>query len=384
MPEETTYKYDIFISYSSADKPWAERLFDSLSAKGISCFFDRERLEAGLPWEPQLAQAVEHSRHLVALWSNKAQDSAWVRRELGKFEAIVDPTGSGQLQVNRRFIFFLLEGQNPAYAGMQMITGLKEADAYSHPMENLDQGVWRDSVERVETAISADDNALRVPLAILSMRKSDIAGIDPDEPNEFGPSLNELLNDFGIGTIKDLEQYYGDERTDWRPYGSPNNIWHVLDMLKDEINLATHGPKFRWEPIDNEFWTNIETAKREKDRLLTSLSLIVIDPISLFDSRVYNRLVMLSQCFESENALIMVLTPFTTPQHIVNLRGLIEKRGYPFFEHFFEPPIPIESYASCGVNIGDDRDFKRLLCFSLGHYVRRRQPPSKPPYLRVG
>ena len=384
MTTESNYQYDVFISYSSSDRPWAEKLFDSLTAKGVNCFFDRERLEAGLPWEPKLALAIENSRHLVALWSNKAQDSAWVRRELGKFEAIVDPTGAGHLQVDRRMIFFVLEGQNPAYAGIQMITDLKESNAYSGSIESVDQDVWQRSLEQLRTAILEDDRFLRVPLAILSMRKTDLVRIRPDEPNEFGPSLNELLHSFGIGTVEDLEQYYGDTRIEWRPYGSPHNIWYVLDALKDEINRATRGPKFRWEPIDNEFWTNIDAARREKDKLLTSLSLIVIDPISLFDNVVYSRLVTLSQCFESENALIVVLTPFTTPQHIVNLRLLIEKRGTPFFDRFFEPPIPIEeSYASCGVNIGDDRDFKRLLCFSLGQYVRRVQPASKPAYLRV-
>jgi hypothetical protein len=196
--------------------------------------------------------------------------------------------------------------------------------------------------------------------------------------------LNDLLYDFGIGTIDDVKQNYGQERADWRPFGSPHHIRHILDTLEDEINLATRGPKFRWDPIDDDFWTSIDKAKRERDKLLTSLSLIVIDPISLYDDRVYNRMVLLSHCFESENAVIAVLTPFTTPQHIVNLRALIEKRGTPFFDRFFDPPIPVqESYASCGVNIGDDRDFKRVLCSSLGKYVRKVQPTSKPAFLRV-
>jgi hypothetical protein len=384
MPTEENFRYDVFISYTSADRTWAEKLFDSLTAKGVNCFLDRERLDVGLPWESELALAVERSRHLVAVWSNKTQASLWVRRELGKFEAIVDPTGAGALQSNRRLIFFLLEGQNEAYAGMQMITDVKESNAYSGSSDSVDQGIWQKSVEQLRRAIVEDDGFLRIPLAILSMRRSDLVRIRPDEPNEFGPSLNALLDDFGIGTIKDLEQYYGDSRADWRPFGSPHNIWHVLDVLKDEINRDPRGLKFRWEPIDSEFWTSIDAARREKDKLLSSLSLIVIDPISLFDTLVYDRLVKLSQCFESENALIVVLTPFTTPQHIVNLRVLIQKRAMPFFDRFFEPPIQIEeSYASCGVNIGDDRDFKRLLCFSLGQFVRRVQPASKPAYLRV-
>jgi hypothetical protein len=384
MPQERTYQYDVFISYSSADKPWAERLFSALDAKGIKCFFDRARLEAGLPWEPQLALAVENSRHLVALWSNKAEGSAWVRRELSKFEAIVDPTASGQIQVNRRLIFLLLEGQNPAYSSMQMITDLKEATSYDHGLGELDPGIWHNSVEKLGRAILNDDQFVRIPLAILAMRKDDIAHIDPTESKDFGPSLNDLLDDFGIGTIKDLMQNYGQDRTDWRPFGSPNNVRQILDTLRDEINLTTRGPKFRWDPIENDFWSNIDIARRERDKLLTSLSLIIIDPISLYDDRVYNRLVLLSHCFESENALIVVLTPFTTPQHIVNLRALIERRGTPFFDRFFDPPIPIEeSYASCGVNIGDDKDFKRLLRHSLGQYVRKVQPTSKSEYLRV-
>src|SRR4051812_33749469 len=96
------YEYDIFISYSNSDRAWAERLDQSLTAKGINCFRDQNRLDVGQPWEPQLARAVEQSKHLVVLWSANAEASPWVRRELGKFEAILDPDGTGKPVTDRR------------------------------------------------------------------------------------------------------------------------------------------------------------------------------------------------------------------------------------------------------------------------------------------
>lgn len=66
------------------------------------------------------------------------------------------------------------------------------------------------------------------------------------------------------------------------------------------INKELEETKFRWEPLDPEFWTSIEAARRERDKLLSRLSVVVIDPISLYDNQVYNRLVLLSRCFNAD------------------------------------------------------------------------------------
>jgi hypothetical protein len=75
--------------------------------------------------------AIQTSQHLVVVWSQHAERSRWVARELGVFEAIVDPAISNHHQEDRRFIFLMLEGDNPAYSGMQMINDFRETNVYA-------------------------------------------------------------------------------------------------------------------------------------------------------------------------------------------------------------------------------------------------------------
>ena len=73
MPDGKTYKYDVFISYTTVERPWASKLFDELEKLGIRTFMDTNRLEPGQKWGEELRTAVRSSRHLVALWSNNAK-----------------------------------------------------------------------------------------------------------------------------------------------------------------------------------------------------------------------------------------------------------------------------------------------------------------------
>ncbi len=135
-PKKHAYEFDVFISYSTADCEWAEKLSTALSAKGVKTFLDVKRLTPGSPWETSLTQALQNSQHLLVLWSKDTENSNWVRRELGIFEAtILD-------QLNRRLVFLLLEGDNPAYRTYQMIYDLKEAKAYDTGIDHVNPQVW--------------------------------------------------------------------------------------------------------------------------------------------------------------------------------------------------------------------------------------------------
>src|SRR5215471_16705463 len=118
-----TYEYNIFISYNHADKPWAKRLFDSLKARGLRVFWDKDSLAAGVPWENVLVKALPESQHLVALWS-ESKESNWVTREVAKFEGITNPSGDLPINPERRLIFVNLQGRNTAYSSTQSINDL--------------------------------------------------------------------------------------------------------------------------------------------------------------------------------------------------------------------------------------------------------------------
>lgn len=386
-----SYDYDVFISYSSADRPWALKLFTDLSARNIKVFFDQNRLDVGRPWEPQLAKAVQSSQHLIVLWSNNADASQWVRRELGIFETLNDPALSQGTGVSRRYAFLLLEGENRAYSTAQAINLLKDANAYQPAQTDkgasaVNAGAWQDVISKIDRFITDDQPYVPVPLAVLSMTRADLEGLDPTESVKLGPTMNSLLTELGMGTREDLLQYYGAKRTDWRPFQQDKNVQEILDDLLAEINRAIPEPqlRFRWEPILEDFWTGSFNAVRvERDKLLSRLSVIVIDPLSLYDERVFNRLTLLSDCFKSDHAVIMVLTPFSTPKLIVDLSTLVEQRGSPLFDSYWDPPVhQVTTSAQLGVNLGFTRDVRRLLRSSLGQYVRQTNVQASSPYPR--
>lgn len=384
------FQYDVFISYSSADRPWAMKLYTDLQARNIRVFLDQNRLDVGKPWEPQLAKAVQGSQHLVVLWSNNADGSQWVRREVSYFENLNDPNLFDQQGESRRYVFILLESENRAYSAAQGIGLLKEINAYQPATPDkgasaVNAGQWQDVVSKLTKAIGDDDPSIPIPLAVLSMTNADLQKLDPAEAQDFGPDLNTLLGNIGIGTRENLLPYYGAQRTDWRPFQDTRNVRQILDNLLVDINKGIAEPqfRFRWEPISEDFWTNIDVARTERDKLLSRLSVIVIDPLSLYDDRVFNRLVLLSECFKSDRAVILVLTPFSMPQPIIDLSTLVERRGTPFFDSYWNPPVPyVNTYAKLGVNLGYERDVRRLLRASLGQYVHQAQPQNSTPFIR--
>ncbi|MBW0001515.1 MAG: toll/interleukin-1 receptor domain-containing protein [Verrucomicrobia bacterium] len=58
---------DVFISYSSDARPWAERLSESLERKGISTWTDFKNLAPAQRWVEELQDALDKARYFVIL-----------------------------------------------------------------------------------------------------------------------------------------------------------------------------------------------------------------------------------------------------------------------------------------------------------------------------
>jgi hypothetical protein len=66
-------------------------------------------------------------------------------------------------------------------------------------------------------------------------------------------TLGQLLDDLKI-TKEALCASYGDDRTQWRPFGGPKNIRTILFDIRSDI-LKANGPRFRWKPVPDTFWS---------------------------------------------------------------------------------------------------------------------------------
>lgn len=73
--------YDIFISYRSLQRDWAELLANNLSAQGYKVFFDIWEIQAGQSFTRVIEQALRNSRTAILIATPEAADSGWVQRE---------------------------------------------------------------------------------------------------------------------------------------------------------------------------------------------------------------------------------------------------------------------------------------------------------------
>jgi len=74
--------HDVFISYSSKDKPIADAICANLEASGIRCWIAPRDIAAGEDWPTSIAKAISQSQALVLVFSAHSNSSEKVGREL--------------------------------------------------------------------------------------------------------------------------------------------------------------------------------------------------------------------------------------------------------------------------------------------------------------
>lgn len=375
MPAVKDFEFDVFISYSSKDRPWAKQLADDLTARNFKVFYDRTGLAVGEEWEKQLDENLFASQHLIVLWSKNADDSRWVDVERTFFHSRALATKEDANSPARKEIVLLLDDTALIVrSALQTIPYLKEASAYAKGFDQRDVNVWQSVVSKIEDTIRDKSEGLPILVAILATTRETLEAIDFGKTTYPGlGTMDDVIANLGIASKAELLEYYGGTRDDWRPFGDTANIWTVLNGLNKF--LATPSNKFQvdWVPIGSDLWstTDMTASKREAGRLVNELSLVIIDPISLVDDAVIGALDRIRGSFTNAQSAVMVLTPFKIPQPNASIRNIVAWRANSFYSLFYEPAVPPPApFANFGVNIGDDVDMSRLVLMTLGQYVR--------------
>jgi tetratricopeptide (TPR) repeat protein len=89
-PLEANEKWNVFLSYRSANRAWVLNLYDVLRVHGHQVFIDQCVLAAGDELITQLQDALKKSQSGVLVWSNATRDSKWVSREYQVMERMTD------------------------------------------------------------------------------------------------------------------------------------------------------------------------------------------------------------------------------------------------------------------------------------------------------
>ena len=74
--------YSCFISYSTKEQEFAERLHADLQAKGVRCWFAPDEIKAGRKLDEQIDEAIRLHDKLLLILSEHSMSSNWVKTEI--------------------------------------------------------------------------------------------------------------------------------------------------------------------------------------------------------------------------------------------------------------------------------------------------------------
>jgi hypothetical protein len=370
LGESSGYDYDVFISYASKDRAWAEKLTSDLEQRQVhKIFLDSRRLEPGAPWEPQLASNVSRSRHLVVLWSKSAAESDWVREETIRFKMIIDPDATGVVKDRRLFQILMQPQQSSTLTRYQAFASLKDANVGAGPdrMTPVENQCWNAIVGDIREAVIPPVPGTPWPVAVFATTREILQRKAPEPPSNFAGTFEEFLQTIGIPSYGDFTEQYGDKPESWKPFGAEVPVHQILDTLLQTVNqrlIAANSARsapMRWQFV-NLITTPFTRLEDEVQKLSTGPSLLIIDPLSL---RIFptmsDRYAQLRPCFENTSATILWLTPFPPYKPNIVLRDAVKYSAKPLIEGYYEPLPPRTSYAKCALNLSDDFDLSRMV-----------------------
>jgi hypothetical protein len=390
--------YKAFISYRSVDREWADRIYASLVSRKIpptSLFLDKERLAAGEDWEPQLESALNASDHLVVLWSTKAAETdGYVNEERKHFDLFCHRPSLKDPSLAARKIIFVLLNQDPPPGARRThaISDIRDAGLYDKGATAVPGPVWDKLIDQIYEAVQERDTALPVGCIVLASTRQRLEDIDPASPFGDLESLGDALAEHGLSRAHFLDRY-GDHANKWKPFGQARSIQSMLDALRDRVNetLEQSGDpsctslKIRLEFPDDVFWgKSRELVKQEVQRWRGSLAVVVVDPLSLYDRAVAQRLVLVSETLTTGLATFMALgvTPATSTR--TSVRSILAVEAVKLHELLCEPALPLRDPRPLGgVNLDDELEMRRYLVTAIGQYANSLKPTTARPEAKV-
>jgi TIR domain/Pentapeptide repeats (8 copies) len=90
--------YSCFISYSSKDQEFAERLYADLQSRNVRCWFAPHDVQGGKKLHEQIDEAIRVHEKLLLILSPDSMGSEWVKTELAKAR-------KREVRENRRVLF---------------------------------------------------------------------------------------------------------------------------------------------------------------------------------------------------------------------------------------------------------------------------------------
>jgi hypothetical protein len=414
------FTYDLFISYKSEDRPWASRFYEDIrrSFPLLKVFWDRTGIAPGPAFRPVLDEAIHASAHCVVFWSDTAAASGEVLDEVKGFQAHAKLQPDAEKGQRTLFYVPLQDKHSPLEnaQGFADFRNLKVYDAAKpgRGTERLSEPAvaveWQRMLRQIGDACLASYATQPVTLAILAMNTAIVGWLD----NEYasvgavpGPTLKDVLLKLDSATprppgIDDdarakqlldcLKKRYGLTAFDWRPFGAQETILDFMERLRVEANaklaadLVRLLPDYRFHWVVKDLYAELtrpgitlEEYNRFLEDLPTNPSVVVVDQLSLYNSRIYTVFVRLNEYAKKEQGAIITLSPEYVAAADVAMDTIVGL-GDAVLRGFFEPQIPgAGAFARCAVNVQHTFEAKRVIRSSLGlFYLQQKLKQGDP------
>ena len=408
------FQYDLFISYKSEDRPWAERFYEDLRRSypllKDRVFWDRTGIAPGASFRPTLETAIYGAAHCVVFWSGAAASSPEVLDEVKAFQAHVTLTPDADK--GKRTLFYVpLEGQHPPLEGTQGFADLRKLGVYDaaragRGTERLgEQAVsveWVRMLRQIGDACLASYATQPVTLAILAMNSGIVGRLDAEYDIDGpvpGPTLKAVLlkldsaprppgvddDTRALQLLQNLKARYGQTAFDWCPFGTQETVIDFMERLRMEAN-ARLLPEYRFHWVVKDLYAELtrpgitlEEHKKFLEDLPAAPSVVVVDQFSLYNLRVYTVFVRLNEYAKKEQSVIITLSPTYTAATDVAVDSIVGL-GDAVLSGFFEPQIPgAGTFARCAVNVQHPFEAKRVIRNSLGlFYLQQKLRQGDP------
>lgn len=143
--------HDIFISYSTKDKPTADAACATLEAAGIRCWIAPRDILPGMEWGDAIIRAINNCRAMVLVFSSNANESLQIRREVERAVSKGVPV-----------IPLRIEDIAPTHSLEYFIGTVHWLDALTPPLENHLQRLS----ENVAALLNTGINPHKIPESI--------------------------------------------------------------------------------------------------------------------------------------------------------------------------------------------------------------------------
>jgi len=125
--------YTCFVSYSSKDRLFVNKLIAELSDEGINCWVDKSNLKIGEPFPQMIKEAIASFDKFIVIVSRNSIESKWVLQEMEYAKSI------NNLK-QQPFIFPLLlhaKKENIPVLFKDLLEGSHMVDFYRHSQRNI-------------------------------------------------------------------------------------------------------------------------------------------------------------------------------------------------------------------------------------------------------